>query len=434
MPTARLALVVALASAVMAVSMPVGLVLDALVVTAALIDLGRAAPPRRMEVSRTVAPAIALGHEAALGWRVVNPTASQARLVVADTVAPSLHAGVRQFVVRVPAGGAGSAHTTVRPARRGRFPLGPIVVRSFGPWGLAARQATHHDGADPPVRVLPPFRSRAEAQARLDKARVLEVGLRSAAARGGGTEFDQLRDYRHDDEFRRIDWAATARTNRAVVRTYRAERNQTVTCLLDNGRAMAGNVGGVPRIEHAMDAVMMLAVVATRLGDRVALAAYDRTVRVEVPASAARSQLARVTEAMYELEPELVESDLRGAVLRTVGRSTRRQCVVILTELRAGLVDDVIVPTLAALGHHIVIVAAVRDPLVAGWATAPMGDDDLDAAVAYRRAAAVAVLADRARAAARLRDAGAIVIDAPPGRLAAQVADAYLEAKASGRL
>ena len=59
-----------------------------------------------------------------------------------------------------------------------------------------------------------------------------------------------------DDESRRIDWAATARVGRPIVRTYRAERNQTVVNLLDAGRVMAGRVDEVPRLEHAMDAVM----------------------------------------------------------------------------------------------------------------------------------------------------------------------------------
>ena len=107
-------------------------------------------------------------------------------------------------------------------------------------------------------------------------ARLQEAGLRSARGRGGGTEFDQLREYRPDDEFRRIDWTATARTGRPIVRTYRAERNQIVIMLLDNGRVMAGRVDGVPRVEHAMDAAMMLTSVATRLGDRAGLVAFDR--------------------------------------------------------------------------------------------------------------------------------------------------------------
>src|SRR5204862_4906045 len=191
--------------------------------------------------------------------------------------------------------------TTIRPSRRGRFSPTEVVLRVEGPLRLVARQGRRRlPGV---LRVYPPFDSRDEAELRVDKARILEVGLRSAQGRGGGTEFDSLREYSVDDEFRRIDWAATARAARPIVRTYRAERNQTVVLLLDAGRLMAGRVDDVPRLDHAMDAVMMLTAVATRLGDRAGLVAFDEGVRAMVGPGHARGQLARVTEAVYTLEP-----------------------------------------------------------------------------------------------------------------------------------
>ena len=135
------------------------------------------------------------------------------------------------------------------------------------------------------------------------RARRQEVGLRTAQGRGGGTEFDQLRDYTPDDESRRIDWAATARTGRPIVRTYRAEQNQVVVTLLDNGRVMAGQVAGVPRVEHAMDAAMALTSVAARLGDRAGLVAFDATVRAVVPPASGARQVGRVADVFPELVP-----------------------------------------------------------------------------------------------------------------------------------
>ena len=163
------------------------------------------------------------------------------------------------------------------------------------------------------------FASRAEAELRVTKARILEVGLRSAQGRGGGTEFEQLREWTPDDEFRRVDWSATARTNKPIVRTYRAERNQTVIVLLDNGRVMAGQVAGVPRVEHAMDAAMAITTVATRLGDRCGLVAFDTEVRAVVPPAKHRNQLGRVIEAVYDLEPGSGRERLPGRLHRDPG-------------------------------------------------------------------------------------------------------------------
>jgi uncharacterized protein (DUF58 family) len=279
--------------------------------------------------------------------------------------------------------------------------------------------------------VLPPFRSRNDAELRIRRAQLLEVGLRSAQGRGGGTEFESLREYTVDDDVRRMDWAATARADRPIVRTYRSERNQRVIVLLDTGRVMAGEADGVPRLELAMDAAMMLTAVSTRLGDRCGLVAFDREVRTIVPPGQGTAQLTRVTDAIYDLEPRLVESDYRGAFTTTVARFRRRALLVLMTELSEEGVTETLIPALPLLlGRHLVVVASVRDPDVERWAAvAPT-----DPGSTYRMAAAQGALDRRARAGARLRGLGAVVIDAPPGVLATRLADAYLDVKAAGRL
>jgi len=304
-----------------------------------------------------------------------------------------------------------------------------VVVRVDGPLGLAARQRRRMLPAT--LRVHPPFRSKDEAELRINRARLLEIGLRSAQGRGGGTEFESLRDYSADDEFRRVDWAATARAAKPIVRTYRAERNQTVLVLLDNGRVMAARVDDVPRIEHAMDATMMLATVATRLGDRCGLLVFDAKVRTVLEPSKTRAQVGRVTEALFDLEPQLVESDYRGAFAEAVTRFRRRAMLVLLTELNEQAAEEYLVPALPLIARsHLIVVGAVRDPEVERWARTPVTDVEST----YRRAAAIDALAERARLSARLLSLGVTVVDAAPGRLSGELADTYLRLKATGRL
>ena len=430
---------------------PSGLwVVNGLLLVAAVADWWLATPPGEVEVERELPGIVPLGTEARVVWRIthrggrvrllggVRGTAGVVprwigtrglRVRVADELAPSLRAVTRRVRVVVPARGTVTAATAVRPSRRGRFAPSEVVVRVEGPLGLMARQGRRR--VPGVLRVYPPFDSRDEAELRVNKARILEVGLRSAQGRGGGTEFDSMREYGVDDEFRRIDWAATARSGKTIVRTYRAERNQTVLLLLDSGRTMAGRVADVPRLDHAMDAVMMLTSLATRLGDRAGLVAFDREVRAVVGPGHARDQLSRVTEAMYQLEPLLVESDYRGAFAETLARFRRRAMLVVLTELAEQAVSETLLPALPLIARdHLVVVASVADPEVRGWASAT----PVEPGAAYRKAAAVAALADRRRTVARLRGLGAVVVDAPPGRLAPDLADAYLRVKATGRL
>jgi uncharacterized protein (DUF58 family) len=444
-PTARLVLAATLA-AVLAVFLPFGvglglLVLNGTLVLVALADWLFAPRPDRFRVERELPGVVPLWGAAEVTWRVANPTGRTVRVRLADELRPSLRPVTRRAKLTVPASGRASASTAIRPARRGRFEPGGVTLRVEGPLGLAARQ--RRLPLPGVLRVYPPFSSRDEAELRINKARILEIGLRSAQGRGGGTEFDSLREYTVDDEFRRVDWAATARAGKPIVRTYRAERNQTVLLLLDAGRTMAGRVEvpaafapdqpglTVPRLDHAMDAVMMLTAVATRLGDRAGLVAFDDQVRSIVPPGHQRDQLTRVTEAMYSLEPALVESDYRGAFAETLGRFRRRAMLVIFTELAEEAVTETLLPALPLVARdHLVVVASVTDPQVSTWARSV----PTEARSAYRKAAAVTALANRRRTVARLRALGATVVDAEPGKIAPQLADAYLKVKATGRL
>ncbi len=440
LPTRRLALVAVAVAALLllfpgdgvGVLVTVGAILVVLVAVA-LLDASIGTSPGQVLLGRHHPPVVVAGRSATLGWEVRSESRRRLRISVGDDLAPSLRAEVRRFAVTLPPGGVARVSTTVSPLRRGAFPLEHLTVRIEGRLGLGARQ--RRVPVSTTLRVHPPFRSKQEAELKIRRARVLELGMRTARGLGGGTEFEQLREYGPDDEFRRIDWTATARTGRTIVRTYRAERNQSVVVLLDNGRTMAGRVGGVPRVEHAMDAAMMLATVATRLGDRCGMVAFDRLVRATVPPARRPDQVTRVTEAMYALEPELSESDYSTAFTQVVARFRRRAMLVLLTDLVDQAVEDSLMPALPLITRtHLVVIGGVRDPQVEAWAAGEISEDDDPAASAYRQAAAVQTLAERRRTIARLRGMGVTVVDAAPGRLAGELADAYLLVKSTGRL
>ena len=432
-PTVRLAFILAVAAVLTAVS-PFGQPLSTLVVVGiiallALVDLLRMPDPSVIEVERDIGASLPLGSETTVTWRVRNPTEQRQIVAIADEFAPSLGAANRRALATIPGRGTATITTTLQPSRRGRFRISELVVRLRSPWGLVERQRTRQ--MPQILRVLPLFRSRQEAELLVTKARQLDMGIRSARGKGGGTEFDQLREYTPDDEFRRIDWAATARTGTTIARTYRAELNQTVINLLDNGRVMAGVVAGVPRVEHAMDAVMALTTVSTGLGDKCGLLTFDREVGAIVQPSRNRTQLGRVTDAMYSLEPALVESDYRGAFTAALRHFRRRTMIVVHTELLEAVAQEFLLPALPLISRsHIVVIATVRDPLVEQWASAPV----TDAETAYRQSSATKALAERERTIAALKSKGALVVDAAPGELAGKLAETYLRVKAAGTL
>ncbi|WP_150239126.1 DUF58 domain-containing protein [Nocardiopsis quinghaiensis] len=430
--TGRAVLLALAATVAVALSGLIGAVATAvaMVVLVALlaVDVLLAASPGAMRLSRDGDTSLRLGDSATVSVVVANPTRRGLRGSVRDAWPPSSHAAPRGQPLRVAAGERRRVRTTLTPTRRGDARAAGVTLRSVGPLGLAGRQRTL--SAPWTVRTLPPFHSRRHLPGKLSRLRELE-GQHTAMVRGQGSEFDSLRDYVPGDDVRSIDWRATARGSGVVVRTWRPERDRRILIVLDTGRTSAGRVGDTPRLDHAMDAALLLAALAGKAGDRVDFMAYDRRTRAQVRSSGKGSQVGRIVEAMAPLEAELVESDpagLVGTVLGTQGRT--RRLVVLLTDLNAVALEEGLLPRLPALtSRHLLLVAAVRDPEVDRMAAERGGADAL-----YRAAAAERTLGERRRVTAELRRMGVEVVDADPEHIAPALADAYINLKARGRL
>jgi uncharacterized protein (DUF58 family) len=414
-----LAVVVALTPAPLA-SLLVG---DLVLLVLIGVDVLLAASPRRVHAERQLPVNGRLGEPLETTLLLRNDGRRQLRGRVRDAWPPSAGLTPSTTPVSLASGERFRVAATLRPTRRGDRRARTLVVRALGPLGLAGRQRN----LDVPgrVRVLPHFRSRALLPEKLSRLRQVE-GLVSVRGAGRGTEFDSLREYVPGDDVRSIDWRATARRSAVAVRTYRPERDRRVVLVLDTGRTSAGRVGDEPRLDHALDAALLLSALAFKAGDRVDLIAHDAVPRAVVE----RASLASLSDAMALLEPALLESNHQATLGQTLRIARRRSLVVLFTDLVPAVVEESLLPSLAPLlRRHTVVIAALADPRVAELVGARGNVADV-----YGAAAAERAQAERRRLAGLLRRRGVEVVDAPPSHFASAVADAYLELKAAGRL
>jgi len=379
-----------------------------------------------LRLERQPSSAVRLGETGESRLRVTNDGRRTVRATVRDAWVPS--AGVRpaRHDVVVPRDERRVLVTALRPTRRGERRATFVIVRSFGPLGLLARQ--RRLPAPGSVRVLPAFTSRRYLPEKLSRLRQLD-GVVLVRQRGQGTEFDSLRTYVLGDDVRSIDWRATARSRELVVRTWRPERDRRVVLALDTGRSAATRIGDEPRLDAALDAALLVAAVAARAGDRIGLVAADVAVRARLGATSGDRVLPSLVDALTPLEPNLVETDpqlLAGEVLRQGGP---RALVILFGSLDTGA-DTGLVPAARSLAaRHEVVVASVADPALGRMRGAVASTSEV-----YRAAAAELAIASRDRVADQLRRLGVHVVDAPADRFASRVADVYLDLKAAGRL
>lgn len=276
--------------------------------------------------------------------------------------------------------------------------------------------------------MLPAFPSRKQLPEKLARLQLLD-GRNAARVRGQGTEFDSLRDYVEGDDARSIDWRASARRSNVVVRTWRPERDRQLLLVLDTGRTSAARVGDGTRLDAAIDAALLLGALASKAGDRVSVMATGERPRA-LSGESTDNPLPALLRSMAGLHPQLVETDARAMAATVLRRSSHRSLMVLFTSLDEAVIHEGLLPVLPSLtARHVVLVAAVADPVVAAMAGS-LGD----AREVYDAAAAAETIAATRRVSGRLRRLGVEVVSAPPQEFAGAVADTYLALKSVGRL
>ncbi|WP_167132318.1 DUF58 domain-containing protein [Paramicrobacterium chengjingii] len=392
-----------------------------------VLDVVLAGSPRRLSIYRDLPDRVRLGETVTSSLFVTNAGRRTVRALVRDAWQPSAVATPTRRRLRLPPGERRSISQTLTPFRRGDRTSALIIVRSFGPLRLGARQAT----LDVPgrVRVLPPFNARKHLPSRLARLRELD-GSSAVMVRGQGTEFDSLREYVRGDDVRSIDWRATARRQDLVVRTWRPERDRRVVIVIDTGRTSAARIDNEPRIDTAFESSLLLAALATRAGDRVDLVAYDRRVRGRVQGANGPTLLSRMVDTMAGIDPELIEMDWDAVPAQVRDITAHRALVVLLTSIDAPGASQGLLSVLPQLTQkHTVVVASVTDPDVVRAVSQRDRLNDV-----YRAASAERALLDTRRVAAAIRQQGADVVTGPPADLPPALSDHYIALKAAGRL
>ena len=351
------------------------------------------------------------------------------RVRARDSTPETFQTETEELSGTVPGSGQARWQYEVKPLTRGNFGWGAIHLRYRSLLGLWDMQkevpAPGHSRVYPNLTLLQHYHLLARAN------RLETLGIRKVRTRGSAWEFESLRDYSQGDDVRLIDWKATARRRKMIVRNQEAERNQTVLLLVDSGRLMNAEVEGVAKLDHAVNTALTLAHVALARGDRVGLCSFSHTVHAWVAPRAHRAQMRLLTDALYDLRGDYTETD-HGRCLRLLAtRHSKRALLVVLTDfVDAETASEMIAHLQLAARRHLVLFAAFKDPLLERAArvhpTRPFEG--------FRKAAAVELLRERRAVLERLRQMGAHVLDADPGAVTAPLINRYLEIALRGLL
>ena len=302
-----------------------------------------------------------------VGIRVENASRHRVMLTVRDELPREFRYHRAVFPLRLKAGEGKTIRYELTPVQRGAYDFGHVLVYVRCALGLLERKLTL--GAPLMVKVYPAFEHLERYELACATDHLLQTGNKRLRKPGNSTEFDQIKDYVAGDDYRRLNWKASARAGRWMVNVYREERSQPIWCLIDKGRSMHRTFADVSLLDYAINASLVLSYVALRRSDMPGLVTFGAGVEQAVPAANRPHQLQLLLETLYAQHAAYAETDFSALDVHIEHHLHRRSLLVLFTDFTTLHALKRQLPSLKRLARqHALLVVFFEDTEVQDYA------------------------------------------------------------------
>jgi uncharacterized protein (DUF58 family) len=407
--------------------LPIVLLIDAVILLVAIVDLFTLPGAKTFSAARNIGRIASL-KKPLRGELVINNLGRRSvKLEVREDTPEQFTTEPEQFTFRLAGRRRISLTYELKPSRRGAFLLEHVYLRVRSLIGLWRRQLTYDVPSE--IHVYPDMQQLAQYALLARTNRLRLVGVRRNRRIGQDNEFERLRDYTLDDNYKHIDWRTTARRQKLTVKDFQTNQSQRLIFLVDCGRMMTNHSVGISLLDHALNSMLMLSYVALKQGDSVGLICFSDAIHSYVPAKGGMNQMNQLLHASFDRHPQLVESRYDEAFLQLSHRCRKRALVVLMTNLIDEVNANQVERYLSSLvGKHLPLGVMIRDHALFDAADKPpheyQGNDF------YEAAAAADILLWRDAVIRDLTSRGVLAVDSFPEDMTAPLINSYLEIKA----
>ena len=426
--TLVVAMLLALGSTLVPNGMVASLLLTLLLTCAVLADVVLI-PRDTLRVKRNVPPVLKQAQLFQVELTLVNQGERAGLFQIVDSPPVDFTGSSKMITVRLPSKKEVVETYNLKSYRRGSFVFGAVFYRIKGPLGLIQRQGK----IDLPqsVQVLPDMTGEGSRDLQLALAGAFQAGRRKVARRGEGSEFESLREHQRDDDFRHIDWKASAKRGKLISRQYETERDQRLMILLDTGRSMSPKIGSYRKLDYAINASVHLAQIALHKGDLVGYAIFNDELRAFAEPKKGQAQMSHLVRNLTSLQATRLESDYAAIFHHVLRRCSRRTLIVCFTDLGdAHSAESLLKAALPLMPRHLpVIVTVSNSEILAVTRKVPENEFEV-----YRHVAATEIWNDYQRTLLGLRSRGIATVSVPAQELSTAAINEYLRIKETARL
>lgn len=388
------------------------------------------------------------GHPVTLG--LANQSRRGFTLWIRDGAPHELGPEPAEFCLRLASRSRATLRYLLRPSRRGAFAIDRVHVRAGSRLGLWQRLLEYP--GETTIHVYPDMQQLSQYALLARTNRLSLVGVRRTRRIGQDHDFERLRDYAIDDNYKHIDWRATARRRKLTVKDFQTSQSQRIVFLVDCGRMMTNEAAGISLLDHALNAMLMLGYVALRQGDSVGMISFSDEIHGFVPPRGGMNQMNRLLHASFDRFPRLTESRYDQAFRYLAAHCRKRSLVVLMTNLVDEVNSNQVERYLTNLvGRHLPLGVLLRDrrlfDAVEGDGGGSTGQATLTGTASretsavprrpsstdeqlWHAAAAADILAWRHQVLTDLQRKGVLALDVFPEAMTAPLVNRYLEVKA----
>ncbi len=394
-----------------------------------ILDVVLSPKPENLTVSRKVSGKLSIGRENAVELIITNQSYRPIEIEFLDEFPEEFSGNGKNIELKLDRRTSATINYKVVPPRRGCYFFNSTIIRFRGLLELVVFQEAY--GTPSRVEVYPDISSISRFDLMMKRSHLIETGLISERRRGSGTNFESLREYVRGDEFRKIDWKASARKNKLISREFQSEVNQSVMVLVDCSRAMASKVDEITMLDHSVNGALLLGHQVLKKGDKIGLLTFSEGPHALLLPNRGKNHFFSFLRHLYSIEANRVEADFHSAVDLLTKSKLKRSLIMIITDLTSGTSVEKIMEAVPKLSRkHLPVIISVIDPALKEAANSVPETS----AEVYRKVVARNLIARIQELREKIEKVGVATLLITPKELNSSLLSQYLKVKLRSRL
>ena len=288
---------------------------------------------RGLSGKRILADKLSNGDENEISIYLDNFYTFKTGLRVFDEIPHQFQRRDLEFNLELGAGESKVIKYHLRPVKRGEYSFGAVNVLLCSPLKLFSRRFRF--SADKLVPVYPSYIQMRKYELMAISHRLTDTGIKKIRRIGQNQEFELIKEYVAGDDFRTVNWKATARKSRLMVNQYQDERSQQVYSLIDKGRVMQMPFNGMSLLDYAINATLVISNIAIKKSDKAGLITFQDRIGSMLPAARLNNQMATIQEVLYNQKTAFLETDFSVLYTRVRRSISQRSLLLLFTNFES---------------------------------------------------------------------------------------------------